>query len=287
MRVLVTGATGRVGRRFVPRLLAGAEEVRLLVRQEAKAAPLAALGAKVVPGDLRDQDAVAAAVAGTDAIVHLAATLRDGLSEQETREVNTAATERLAEAALAAGVSRFVFASTGLVYGGGLGHPAREDDETPQQPSFAGGSAYPASKAAGERALLRAYRDRGLDLRVLRLGFVYGEGDPHLAESVRWARQWPPHQRMSVVHHADVGQALLRALRAGGVDGRVYNVADDAPPSGYELLAFAGERPAPDAQARPLPDPWHGVLDTERIRAELGYRPIFPSILAARAAGAL
>lgn len=287
MGVLVTGATGRIGSRFVPRLLAAGEKVRVLVRDESRAAGLAAAGAELAHGDLRDRDAVGTAVAGMDAIVHLAAALRGGGGAPDIRAVNDAATEWLGQAALAAGVGRVVNVSTGLVYGGGLGHPAREDDETPDEPSFAGSSVYPASKLAGERALLRLHRERGLGVRVLRLGFVYGEGDPHLAESLRWARGWPPHQRLSVVHHADVGQALLRALRADGVDGRVYNVTDDAPPSAHDLLAFAGERPADSALTRPLEDPWFGVLDSERIRVELGYRPIYPSILAAREAGAL
>jgi nucleoside-diphosphate-sugar epimerase len=126
-----------------------------------------------------------------------------------------------------------------------------------------------------------------LGLRIVRLAFVYGEGDPHLAESLRWARDWPAHQRLQLVHHADVGQALLLALRAGGVDGRVYNAADDAPVSAVELYALNHEQPPPDAGARPLDDPWAGIVDTTRIRRELGFRPIYPSVWTARDAGAL
>lgn len=62
MKILVTGATGKVGSRFVPRLLAKGYEVNILVRDEAKAAALAALGAKVIVGDLSDEATLVPAV---------------------------------------------------------------------------------------------------------------------------------------------------------------------------------------------------------------------------------
>jgi nucleoside-diphosphate-sugar epimerase len=277
MRVLVTGATGRVGSRFVPRLLEAGEEVRVLARDGGRAEPLASRGAEVLVGDLRDPDALKRAVAGVDAVVNLAAAFR-GVPEEETVAVTRDAAVALADAAQAAGVRRHVLASTNLVYGPGRGRPAREDDQP--RPGFA----YPTAKLAAETAL----RDReGLGLRIVRLAFVYGEGDPHLAESLMWARDWPAHQRLHLVHHADVGQALLLALRAGGVDGRVYNAADDAPVTAVELYGLNREQPPEGADARPLADPWAGIVDAGRIRAELGFRPIYPSVWTARDAGAL
>lgn len=277
MRVLVTGATGRVGSRFVPRLLDQGEEVRVLVRDGGRAEPLARRGAEVLVGDLRDPDALKRAVAGIDAVVNLAAAFR-GVPREETVAVTRDAAVALADAALAAGVRRHVLASTNLVYGPGRGRPAREDD----QPCPAG--AYPVAKLAAETAL----RERdGLGLRIVRLAFVYGQGDPHLAESLMWARDWPAHQRLHLVHHADVGQALLLALRAGGADGRVYNAADDAPVTAVELFGLNREQPPSGAGARPLDDPWAGIVGTGRIRAELGFRPIYPSVWTARDAGAL
>jgi nucleoside-diphosphate-sugar epimerase len=277
MRVLVTGATGRVGSRFVPRLLDQGEQVRVLARDRGRAEPLARRGAEVLEGDLRDPDALKRAVAGVDAVVNLAAAFR-GVPEEETVAVTRDAALALADAALAAGVRRHVLASTNLVYGPGRGRPAREDD--PPHPAMA----YPTAKRAAEAALLER---EGLGLRIVRLAFVYGEGDPHLAESLMWARDWPAHQRLHLVHHADVGQALLLALRAGGVDGQVYNAADDAPVTAVELFGLNREPPPEGADARPLDDPWAGIVDTTRIRRELGFRPIYPSVWTARDAGAL
>jgi len=126
-----------------------------------------------------------------------------------------------------------------------------------------------------------------LGVRILRFAFVYGEGDPHLAESLLWARDWPLHKRLHMVHHADVGQALLLALHAEGVDGRTFNVGDDAPVAAFELLRLNRETVAADAAVRPLEDPWEGIVDTTRIRRELGFRPVYPSVFSAEAAGAL
>jgi nucleoside-diphosphate-sugar epimerase len=280
MTILVTGATGRVGSRFVPRLLQQNETVRILARDPARAAFLDRLGAEVVIGDLRDAGAVADALKGMGAVVHLGAAFR-GVSDEEAVTINQTATVALGRSALRAGVTRFVYASTTLVYGAGRGRPALEGDE-PAPPA----GAYPASKAAAEQALLRLHQAEGLSLRIARLAFVYGEGDPHLAESLLWARGWPLHQRLHLVHHADVGQALLRAVRADGVDGEIFNVADDAPVTALELLSLNGEPAADDAASRALDDPWEGIADTSKIRRELGFRPIYPTVYTARDAGA-
>jgi nucleoside-diphosphate-sugar epimerase len=277
MTILVTGATGRIGSRLVPRLLSPGAGIRILVRDAARAEPLRERGAEVVVGDVRESDGVRAAVRETEAVVHLAASFR-GVPDEEAIAVNEAATIGLARAALDAEVARFVFLSTNLVYGHGRGRPAREDD------AVAPHGAYPESKAAAEEALLGL---DGLGLRILRLAFVYGERDPHLAESLMWARGWPPHKRLHMVHHADVGQAVTRALRADGIDGRTFNVADDAPVTAHELFELNGEPVPEDAADRPLDDPWEGIVDTARARAELGIRPLYPSVYTARDAGAL
>jgi nucleoside-diphosphate-sugar epimerase len=281
MTVLVTGATGRVGSRFVPRLLRQAPPVRILVRDPVRAEPLGRLGAELAVGDLRDPGTLEQALKGVETIVHLGAAFR-GVPDEEAVTVNHTATVALAESALRAGVGRFVYASTTRVYGPGRGRPASEADELAPP-----GQAYPASKVAAEEALLRLHRTEGLPLRIARLAFVYGEGDPHLAESLLWARDWPLHKRLHMVHHADVGQALLRLVQANGVDGQIYNVADDAPVTALELLDLNREPAADEAASRTLDDPWEGIVDTAKIRRELGFRPVHPTVHTAKDAGTL
>jgi nucleoside-diphosphate-sugar epimerase len=281
MTILVTGATGRVGSRFVPRLLQQSEPVRVLVRDPHRAEPLGKLGAEIVVGDLRDTATLDGALKGIDTVVHLGAAFR-GVSDEEVVAINHTATFELADSAIRAGVARFVYAGTTLVYGPGRGRPAIEEDE-PAPPGWA----YPMSKASAEAALTRLHQEEGLPLRIARLAFVYGDGDPHLGESLIWARDWPWHKRLHLVHHADVGQALLRIIRANGVDGAIFNVADDAPVTALELLNLNGEPIADEAASQALDDPWEGIADTSKIRRELGFRPIHPTVYAAKDAGAL
>jgi nucleoside-diphosphate-sugar epimerase len=284
MRILVTGVTGQVGRRFVPRLLGriGAQDtVRLLVRDETRAEPFTRLGAQAVGGDVRDGGDVRKALAGVDTVINIAAAFR-GVPDDEAWAVNRDAALDLGRAAREAGVRRFVQVSTNLVYGAGRGRPTTEEDEA--RPDTGGRGAYPASKLEAEDGLLAM---DGLDVRVGRLAFVYGEGDPHLAQAMRWAVDWSAHQRIQLVHHADVAQGLLRLLSAQGIGGRVYNIADDAPLTAAELHWLNGvELPAGMAD-RPLPDPWAGIVSTLRIRDELGFRPLYPSVWTARDAGVL
>ncbi|MEU5316335.1 NAD(P)-dependent oxidoreductase [Streptomyces sp. NPDC021056] len=284
MLTLVTGTTGQVGRRFVPRLLAQSrpgEDVRVLVRDASRGEPFAERGAQVVVGDLRDPETLGKAVAGVDAVINIAASFR-GVPDEEAWAVNRDAAVELGCAALAAGVGRFVQVSTGLVYGRGRGRPLTEDDES--RPGGTMWGAYPESKAQAERELLAM---EGLDVRIGRLPFVYGEGDPHLAQSLMWAGDWAATQRLHMGHHADVAQALLRILHAPGIAGRIYNIGDDAPVTAVELHQLNGVEVPAELYERTDPDPFFQLTSTDRIRRELGYRPLYPSVYAARDAGAL
>jgi nucleoside-diphosphate-sugar epimerase len=278
MRILITGATGRIGSRLVPRLLQQSDRVRVLVRNEEQAETFRQQGAEAVVGDLLAPDSLLPAVAGVQGIVHLAAFFR-GASQAQAQAANVEGTLALAHAARQAGVSRLIYASTNLVYGSGRGRPAREEDQ-PQPPS---GSAYPNTKRLAEQALLAL----DLDLCILRLAFVYGEGDPHLAEAARWALTWPAAKRLHMLHHADVAQAVRLAIDNLNAAGKIYNVADDEPMTAAEILRINGQAAAAEMEAKALEDPWEGIVDTRRIHQELGFNPIYPSVYAAIQANAL
>jgi hypothetical protein len=66
-----------------------------------------------------------------------------------------------------------------------------------------------------------------------------------------------------------------------------FNAADDAPVTAAELHELNGEPLPNDAAVRPLDDFWQGIVDTTAARTILGFRPIFPTVYTARAAGAL
>jgi len=273
MRVLVTGATGRVGSRLVPRLLERGDSVRILLRKEADRESFAQLGAEGVIGDLLDPESLGSAVAGVEAVIHLAAFFR-GATEAQARAINQDGTLALAQAARSNGASRFIYISTNLVYGPGRGRPTREADEP--QPST--DHFYPASKLAAERALVQFHQGRETDLSILRLAFVYGDGDPHLREAINLTRSWPPAKRMHIVHHADVAQAIMLSLDKPQAGGQIYNVADDTPIPISEIREMNGLAEMNVPADVEVADPWEGIVDTLKIKHELGFRPIYASL---------
>ena len=257
MTVLVTGATGLVGERLLPRLV----EADMACRALARAGKAVATGATAFEGDLFDPDALAQAVEGVSAIVHLAAVFRTNDADLIWR-TNLEGTRNLIAAVRAcAPDARFILASTAHVYGRSCPHPGRETDLVdPQQ-------AYPASKVAAEKELA----DSGLTWSVLRFPFVYGDGDGHLEmlPSHLSAFAFHPAQRMSTVHHRDVAGAITLAL-TGAFDGRIVNISDDAATTIYELVRFVGADMDPSSD--PMPDPWYLHVDGSLARS-LGFRP--------------
>jgi nucleoside-diphosphate-sugar epimerase len=267
MKILVTGATGKIGSRLAKRLAQRGDQVYALVRDRGRAARLLEDRMELVEGDLLKADSLAAAVRGIDVVVHCAAFFRGATAEQ-AHATNDLGTRHLASAALSASVKRFVFTSTGLVYGSTGGRLASEDD--PCAPT----AAYPVSKLAAERYLLAL---EGLDVRVLRLPFVYGDGDPHIEEVIPVMRGFPPTQRMSISHHADVAQAVWRLIDAPSPAHRIYNVVDDEAPDIATLFASAGA-PPPDGSDAERARAFDALLDGRRIREDLGFRPEFPRL---------
>lgn len=272
MKILVTGATGKVGSRFVPRLIAKGYDVTILVRDAAKALP----GAKVVVGDLYDPNTLPSAVAGMDAVIHLAALFRNFTDNEGIVKTNHTGTVALAQAAIAAGVKRFVFVSTSNVYSSGYGHPAKEDDIV----DINDPRAYSSSKIAAEQELLKL----DLDVRVLRLGFVYGDKDPHIEEIMPILKNWKRHpgSRMHMVHHLDVAQGLFLLLQQDNLNGEIFNIVDDAPITLYELADSVGKAAEIfDGNAGPLADPFEGIIDVSKLR-KIGFRALVPSYYVAR-----
>lgn len=264
MTVLVTGASGLVGARLLPRLIRAGVECRALVRGEHSLPP----GVEAVQGDLLNPSSLETAVRGVSTVMHLAAVFRTAdrdliwKSNLEGSRNLIDATKRFAPGA------RFILSSTSNVYGADGSHPGREDD--PVHPA----QAYPASKVAAENVL----RESGLDWSVLRLAFVYGDGDGHLESLPKLMAQrtveFHPAQRMSMVHHRDIATAVM--LAAGGAfDGHIVNIADDAPTSLYELFEIMGQ--TMESSAAPLSNPWHLHMDASRAR-RLGFTPAVRSV---------
>ncbi|MER8828581.1 NAD(P)-dependent oxidoreductase [Mesorhizobium sp. M0938] len=262
MTVLITGASGLVGARLLPRLVEAGLNCRALMRG-GKEAPA---GVTAVEADLVDPASLMQAVEGVSAIIHLAAVFRTPDTDLIWKS-NLEGTRNLIAATKArAPDARFILASTSNVYNADSPRPGREDDVAePQQ-------AYPASKLAAENTL----RESGLNWSIQRFGFVYGDKDGHLEELPRLVANFKMHpaQRMSMVHHRDIATAMNLAL-TGAMDGRIVNIADEAPTSIYELVALVGGTMEPSSE--PLANPWRLHMDVSLARS-LGFQPIVRTV---------
>jgi len=231
MRVFVAGASGALGSRLVPQLIAAGHEVTGTHRSPGNAERVRRLGAEPVQLDLLNPDAVIDAVvaAHPDAIIHQATALAGDLdfkhfdrSFHQTSLLRTQGTDSLLAAAKAAGVKRFVaqsYASARYARTGGM--VKTEDDPLDPDP-------IPATREA--TAALR-YLDEvvtGAGGIVLRYGVFYGAANDGLIEPVR-KRMFPivggGAGVSSFIHLDDAAAATVLALEHRGP--AIYNIVDD------------------------------------------------------------
>jgi UDP-glucose 4-epimerase len=227
MTILVTGGTGLVGSRLLRLFVDAGVDCRALVRP-GKEVPA---GATRVEGDLLDADSLKQAVEAIAVVVHLAAVLRTPNADEIWRANLDGTRNLIAVVKEHAPRARFIMASTVLVYNEDASHPGMEDDAVYPKP------AYPASKVAAENEL----RNSGLTWSIHRLGFVYGDGDEHLASVPKAvaALKWHPEQAFSMIHQRDVASAVELTL-TGAMDGRIVNIVDDAPTTLYKMASIVG-----------------------------------------------
>lgn len=226
MKVLVTGASGFVGGAVV-RDLRDDHEVVAVSRS---GAPVD--GVADVRADLTDAQSLAA-VEGCEVVVHCAASM-NAASRDVLWAANVVATRNLLEWAATRGARRFIYVSTGSVYGYGAGHFARETD--PLDPI----GDYGHTKYLGEE-LCRYYAQcAGLELVVLRLYFPYGPGQTRgmfhlIRNAVRQDAELTLNAggapRVTPIHISDVAAAIRRCLPAEARPG-VYNLC------GAEAVSF-------------------------------------------------
>jgi nucleoside-diphosphate-sugar epimerase len=236
--ILVTGATGFTGGKLARRLVAQGENVRALVRDEAKARSLAAEGIDVRVGQLTSLDDVIAAARGCDQIHHIAAVFRTaGHPDSYYREVNVGGTQNVLAAARQLGCERVVHCSTGGVHGHIANPPA--DETYPYGP----GDVYQRTKLEGELAAMAAAR-AGQPVVVVRPAPIYGEGDLRFLKLYRAVARGvfvmigSGRPKLHLVHIDDLVDGILLCSTSQAALGEVFILAGPQAPTLNELVRY-------------------------------------------------
>ena len=171
--IFLTGGSGLVGGALAKRLVADGEEVVALARSDEAAGKLEAFGARVVRGDVLDEDAMAAGMAGASLVYHVAGVNTMCPTDPAAMfHVNVRGAELAVRAAARAGVKRVVLTSSAATLGEEHGTVGRED--SPHRGHFL--SVYEHTKHDGEVAAFAAARAEGIELVAVNPSSVQGPG---------------------------------------------------------------------------------------------------------------
>jgi nucleoside-diphosphate-sugar epimerase len=228
MRILVTGGTGFTGTALVERLCRDGHSVVALDYKEGLACDtLRAMGAEVVIGSVTDAAAVERSMRGVEFVFHLAAAFRElNVPNSFYDEVNVGGTRMVMEAALRAGVWKFVYCSTCGVHGN-VDHPPASED-APIQPA----DYYQRTKYEAEPLVKRLAQGR-METVVVRPAAIYGPGDPERFFMIfkRVSKgTFPMFGNGRTLYHPlyvdNLVDAFILCMPRGAGDGRDYLIAD-------------------------------------------------------------
>lgn len=271
-QILVTGGTGYIGSKLIPALREAGHSVRLLARTAPAIMPAKL---EVVAGDIRDAQAVAAAVKGCSHVVHLAG-VPDGQNKDVAEAINTGAFPALIAAAGAEG-ARLIFMSSSALYGAGAAEECRED--SPLKPL----SPYASQKLAGEQMLAAS----ALDYTIIRPGAVCGMAPAmrmdvlsHLLVrdactkgtiTVAGGSHARPH-----LHVSDLARAVVLLLDHPAATRAVFNLASD----NLTIMALAEQvkhavGPQVQIHEQPTTDTRSYRISSEKIHKQTGFSPLF------------
>lgn len=231
MKYLVTGATGFIGTHLVSRLIAQGHAVVCLVRDPSRAIGLQQQGALLAQGDVMDKASLRAALNGADGVFHLAGVYEMGREYHDRmRAVNVTGARHVFEAALEAGVSRIVHASTVAVFGNTQG---RVPDETYRIEQRELASEYERTKWAAHYEVALPLIQQGAPIVIVQPGAVIGPGDTSPVSQMfdMFLRRMPvmlgAKSGVTWAHVDDVADGFRLAMEEGR-SGEAYILAGPA-----------------------------------------------------------
>lgn len=294
MKIFITGATGVVGKRVVPLLVAQGHEVTAVARAPEGRAALERAGARAASVDLFDRAALTETLGGHDALVNLATHMPATSTRMflpgawsENDRIRRDGSAALVDAALNAGVKRFIQESFAPVY------PDRGsawiDETTPIEPAR-----YNRTITDAEESAARFGAAGGAHV-ILRFAAFYGPDSRFFDDIVQGVRRGlafipgRPDAFISSVAHDDAAAATVAAL---GVPPGIYNVSDDEPVTHREFVDSLAE--ALGVSHPRLPPAWMVALggslartaarslrvSNRKLKEASGWMPVYPSVRA-------
>jgi UDP-glucose 4-epimerase len=286
-RVLVTGGAGFIGSHLVERLLQEGLQVVVLDNLSVGKRENVPEGAEFVLGDVRDPTVVSAAIAGVDAVFHLAAKVSIRASVAgfyEDAETNLMGTLNVLRACASAGIKKFIYASSMAVYADSA-KPVPLPETHPTVPI----SPYGVAKLASERYAMLVAAQSGFQAVALRYFNTYGPRQtftPYVGVITifiqRLLRGEPPlifgdgEQCRDFVYVGDVVEATYRALVCP-VDGEVCNIGSGVGTSVNQIAALLCARLGPGIEPQHVPahpgELRNSIADISKAKQLLGYEP--------------
>jgi predicted dehydrogenase/nucleoside-diphosphate-sugar epimerase len=239
--VLVTGATGFIGKRLVGRLLEGNRRLRLFVRRPPAADVLNDPRIEVVLGDLGDPDAVERAVAGVEVVYHLGAAIRGSAADFQRGTV--AGTQNIIASVLKYRVGKLVYVSSlSVLHATAMkpGTTVREDwplEPCPGQRGF-----YTQTKLEAEQLVHDAVKQHGLPAVILRPGQVFGPGANLINAAVAIRRKnrfliiGNGQLVLPLIYVEDLVDAILACEQRPVFDASIFHLVDPEQVSQNELV---------------------------------------------------
>ena len=250
MRALVTGATGMLGIQICSKLVEQGHTVRALVRRTSDTKPIDVLGVEKVLGDVRDIESLRQAVSGADVVFHCAARLGEWGTWEDYHRTSVEGTANIIQAAIGAGVGRFLHVSSNAVYGqySMKRVSVAATEETPFNRELWKTDYYTRSKQQSEDVVWSHYKRGTIAVTVVRPGWMYGPYDrlglPRLARMLR-SRMFilldGGNNSLDLTYSGNVADAALLAVQKEEAAGRAYNLTRDGNITQREFIRLVAD----------------------------------------------
>jgi nucleoside-diphosphate-sugar epimerase len=232
--VLVTGASGFLGRHIVHRLAGEGVKVRALVRQTSRTEAIAIPGVELVYGDVTDADSLNPSFEGIDCVIHAAAGTSG--SDEMMRRVTIDGTRNVLNLCRRHCIGRLIYISSCSVYAVADCPPgSRLDESSPLEPHPERRGNYSWTKLDAENLIRDAIDDAELDIVCLRPGTIYGPGGENFTPMLGFSKGRffividNKEFILPLVYVDNLVDAISTAMRTPGAAGGVYNVVDSEP----------------------------------------------------------